>query len=66
MLSTSEYPNAGAEYSLLADALVTEALPKYSLSQKACEGILRRINKREKILPIQMQQALQIVAQPQP
>jgi hypothetical protein len=58
MLSTSEYPSEGAESSSLADVILNQALPKYSLSQKACEGILRRANKRGKTLPALLQAAL--------
>jgi DNA (cytosine-5)-methyltransferase 1 len=64
MLNTSEYPSAGVESSSLADVLLTQALPKYSLSQKACEGILRRANKRGKTLPEKLQAALVRQASP--
>jgi DNA (cytosine-5)-methyltransferase 1 len=36
--------------------------PKYFLSGKACAGILRRAERRGKELPIQLRQALQVVA----
>jgi hypothetical protein len=58
MLNTSEYPSEGVVSSSLADVLLTEALPKYSLSQKACEGILRRSTKRGKTLPEALANAL--------
>ena len=58
-LSTLEYPSEGKEYSSLADVLLTqEVLPKFFLSPKACEGILRRANRRGKTLPLALQEAL--------
>jgi hypothetical protein len=67
MLNTSEYPNEGVECSL-SDVLETQGdhLKKYSLSAKAAQGILRRANRREKVLPQQLQTALEQVAQSQP
>jgi hypothetical protein len=59
MLNTSEFPSDGAAYSSLADVLETSALPKYYLSQRACEGILRRASKRGKKLPEALEKALQ-------
>jgi hypothetical protein len=56
--NTSEYPSAGVESSSLADVLLTQALPKYSLSPRACEGILRRATKRGKELPEMLTKAL--------
>jgi hypothetical protein len=38
-----------------------EHLKKYSLSPKAALGILRRANRKEKTLPIQLQTALENV-----
>jgi hypothetical protein len=58
MLSTSEYPNDASVSSSLADVLQAEAPEKYYLSSKACEGILRRANKRGKTLPPALQEAL--------
>jgi hypothetical protein len=58
MLNTSEYPSEGVVSSSLADVLLAKALPKYFLSQKACEGILRRATKRGKELPPLLTQAL--------
>jgi hypothetical protein len=58
MLNTSEYPSDGVVSSSLGDVLLETALPKYFLSQKACEGILRRANKRGKTLPPALQEAL--------
>lgn len=58
MLNTSEFPSDGAVSSSLADVLEDSALPKYYLSQKACEGILRRASKRGKQLPEALANAL--------
>ena len=59
MLSTLEYPSAGAESSSLAAVLEgQEVSAKYYLSAKACEGILRRANKRGKQLPQELTNAL--------
>jgi hypothetical protein len=58
MLSTSEYPSEGSVSSSLADVLQAEAPEKYSLSQRACEGILRRASKRGKTLPAALEEAL--------
>jgi len=57
-------PQRRRKSSSLADVLLAEALPKYSLSQKACEGILRRANKRGKTLPPALQKALGRQASP--
>jgi hypothetical protein len=48
----------------LSDVLETtgEHLLKYSLSPKACEGILRRAQRRGRNLPTQLQDALEAVA----
>ena len=48
--SSSAWPK-GASVSFLSDILETCAPAKYSLSQKACAGILRRAEKRGKPLP---------------
>ena len=45
--------------SLLSQILVDEAHPKYSLSAKACQGILNRANRRGKKLPEILQKALE-------
>jgi hypothetical protein len=62
MLNTSEYHKEGVG-SLLSDVLETQGdhLKKYSLSPKAALGILRRANRKEKTLPIQLQTALENV-----
>ena len=65
MLSTSEYPREGVVSSSLADVLVThQVLPKYYLSPTACEGIIRRANRRGKTLPPVLQEALVRQASP--
>ena len=62
-LSTSEWPSDGVACSL-SDTLETGTLsPRYYLSALACQGILRRAEKRGKNLPPQLQQALLSVAQ---
>ena len=59
MLSTSEFPKGEGVSSSLADVLETDSVQqKYYLSPKACEGILRRANRRGKTLPIALQEAL--------
>ena len=45
--------------SLLSQILVEEAHPKYSLSAKACQGILNRASRRGKKLPEILQKALE-------
>jgi len=61
-LSTSEWPSAAVVCSL-SDTLETGDLPqRYSLSATACQGILRRADKRGKKLPPRLQQALEAVA----
>ena len=58
MLNTSEFPSDAKESSSLADVLEETAPQKYYLSPKACEGILRRANKRGKELPQELTNAL--------
>lgn len=56
--SSSEWPSA-ADVSLLSGSLETSRdLAKYSLSPKACAGILRRAKKRGKPLPPMLDEAL--------
>ena len=59
--SISEWPRDGSACSL---SQILEASPatKYSLSPKACEGILRRAEKRGKTLPPMLLAALRRVA----
>jgi hypothetical protein len=58
-LSSSAWPK-DASVCLLSDTLVTGDLPqRYFLSAKACQGILRRAEKRNKKLPERLAAALQ-------
>jgi hypothetical protein len=57
-LSFGEFPKE-ENASLLSQILVDEAHPKYSLSAKACQGILNRASRRGKQLPEILQQALE-------
>ena len=59
--SISEWPKDGSACSL---SRILEASPatKYSLSPKACEGILRRAEKRGKELPDTLRRALEITS----
>ena len=61
-------PNISAQHSgagacFLSQILETEAPAKYSLSQKACAGILRRAERRGKELPPMLKMALEQQAQ---
>lgn len=56
-LNTSESLNVAAECSL-SEILQVDAPEKYSLSAKACNGILRRAEKRGKELPPMLRDAL--------
>ncbi len=61
-LSTSEWPSDAAVCSL-SDVLETgEVPPKFYFSPKACRGILRRAEKRERELPKALREALAQVA----
>jgi hypothetical protein len=63
MPNISEWPN-DADVCLLSQVLETDSIPqKFFLSQKACEGILRRAEKRGKKLPELLHNALNRVAQ---
>jgi hypothetical protein len=58
-LNTSEWPSAAAVCSL-SDTLETGAVPqRFFLSAKACQGILRRAEKRGKKLPSALKMALE-------
>ena len=48
----------GAKGSTLSQILQLDAPEKYSLSPKACAGIIRRANKRGKVLPDMLRDAL--------
>ena len=58
MLNTGEYPNVVVE-STLSSILEANAPEKYYLSAKACEGILRRAERRGKELPPMLKAALE-------
>lgn len=61
-LSTSDWPSDGSACSL-SRILETGAVPRrYYLSAKACQGILRRAEKRGKVLPQPLALALSAVA----
>ena len=55
--SFGEFPNAAAE-SHLSQILEDNPRPKYFLSAKACQGILRRAERRGKELPEILREAL--------
>ena len=57
MHSFGEYPSEEKE-SLLSQILEDHPHPKYSLSARACQGILNRANRRGKQLPEQLEKAL--------
>jgi len=57
-----ESPSAAAE-SFLSQVLEQDAPARYSLSRKACEGILRRAAKRGKELPPMLRDALEAQCQ---
>ena len=58
MHSFGEFPNEENE-SRLSQILEECAPRKYSLSAKACEGILRRAARRGKELPVELREALE-------
>ncbi len=65
ILSISESPRQGGGFSSLADVLEMEPTPaRYSLSRKACAGILRRIERREREIPAILREALEARAGP--
>ena len=55
--SREALPNA-VEDSVLSQILEDNPLPKYSLSPRACQGILNRANRRQKTLPKILEDAL--------
>ena len=57
MLNTGESPSVVVE-SHLSQILEANVPEKYYLSPKACQGILRRAERREKELPEALRQAL--------
>jgi hypothetical protein len=60
MLNTGECPSVARE-STLSQILEANAPEKYYLSKKACEGILRRAERRGKELPTMLKEALEEV-----
>src|SRR5690625_1383996 len=58
MHNIGEYPSEENE-SFLSQILMEEVHPKYYLSQRACEGILRRAKQRGKELPEILQKVLE-------
>ncbi|HHF3859798.1 TPA: hypothetical protein ACPQLL_001910, partial [Haemophilus influenzae] len=56
-------PNDASACSLW-QVLEKEASPKYFLSAKACKGILNRAEKRNKVLPATLREALERIANP--
>lgn len=63
MRSTGECPSVVVE-STLSQILQADAPEKYCLSAKACNGILRRAEKRGKKLPDMLREALEEVVGP--
>jgi hypothetical protein len=58
-----EPSRSAGDVSSLSDVLETGPLPpRFSLSKKACEGILRRSQRRAKVLPPMLKTALEAVA----
>ena len=65
-LNTTEFPS-DADVCFLSDVLeIGEVQEKFYLSPKACRGILRRAERRNKELPLQLQSALLSAAQETP
>ena len=56
-LNTGEFPSVAVE-STLSSILEANAPEKYYLSARACEGILRRAERRGKALPPILKEAL--------
>ena len=61
-LNISDSPNAAAACSLSSILEVGPIPPRFFLSAKACAGILRRAEKRGKVLPQQLAHALRAAA----
>ena len=62
ILNTGPVPRSGAAGSTLWSILEAQPHPRYFLTRKACQGIIRRASERGKPLPPQLQQALEIQA----
>ena len=65
MLSFGESPSVDVE-SHLSQILEDSPHPKYSLSAKACQGIIRRAERRGKPLPDLLRQVLEKQAEEAP
>jgi hypothetical protein len=63
ILNTGESPNV-VDASTLSSILEVNAPGKYYLSAKACKGILDRVEKRGKVIPPQLKDALERKARP--
>lgn len=63
--NTLEYRSAAAECSLSDILEKRDVPPKYFLSPKACEGILRRAQKRRQKIPDELERCLQTAADSQ-
>jgi hypothetical protein len=61
-LNTGPTPPSGAAGSTLSRILEDSPHPKYYLSKRACLGILRRAEERDKELPERLKKALLIQA----
>jgi len=62
ILNTGPAPRSGAAGSTLWSILEERPHPRYFLTRKACQGILRRASERGKPLPEQLRVALEIQA----
>ena len=62
ILNTGPAPRSGAAGSTLWSILEARPHPRYFLTRKACQGILRRASERGKPLPEQLKTALEIQA----
>jgi hypothetical protein len=68
MRNTSESPNGVEECSSSLSSILQpqhDVPTRYFLSRKACEGVLRRAQRRGKVLPARLQAALEAVAKSQ-
>jgi len=61
-LNGSEWPKGGGACSL-SQILETSVPAKFYLSRRACKGILRRAEKRGKVLPQELRDALEAVTE---
>lgn len=61
-LNISDWPSDASVCSLSAILETGDHLRRYSLSAKACKGILRRAEKRGKVLPEVLRVALETAA----